>query len=117
MKAFFTGSDYLLYILKETREIEELRKSKLETILQFNDDRSTGKKVTLKLESSVSHPDGIELSYIPKEPESWDHIKEINVVVNETALKYIVNRGRFGTRYDNIGNKIDIYWIYYQIPA
>ena len=81
----------------------------------FDEDNITDKKVTLELKDNVSHPDGIELSYTPKDPDSWEHIKEVNVVINERALSYIVDRGSFGTRYNGLGNKVDIYWTYYQM--
>lgn len=114
MKASFTGSEYLLYIEKNKDDIEKLRTSKLETTLEFNNNGSTDKKVTLELRDKVNNSDGIEVLFLPKHPKSWQHIKEINVVVNEKALNYIVDRGGFGTHYNSQGN-IDIYWTYYRM--
>ena len=114
MIASFTGSEYLLYIEKNKDDIEKLRTSKLETMLQFGGDDSTDKKVTLELRDKVNNSDGIEVLFLPKHPKSWQHIKEINVVINEKALTYIVDKGSFGTHYNSQGN-IDIYWTYYRL--
>ena len=116
MIASFTGLDYLLYIEKNKDDIEKLRTSKLEAMLQFDDGNLTDKKVTLELKDKVGHADGIELSYTPKHPKSWDHIKEINVAVNESVLSYIVDKGRFGAHYNSRGN-IDVYWTYYRMMS
>ena len=114
MKASFTGWDYFLYIEKNKDDIENLRTSKLETMLQFGGDDSTDKKVTLELRDKVNNPDGIEVLFLPKHPKSWKHIKEINVVINEKALNHIVDGDGFWTHYNSRGN-IDIYWTYYRM--
>ncbi len=114
MKASFTGLDYLLYIEKNKDDIEKLRTSKLETMLEFDNNDSTDKKVTLELRDKVNNPDGIEVLFLPKHPKSWEHIKEVNVAINEKALSYIVDSGGFGTHYNSQGN-IDVYWTYYRM--
>ena len=53
-------------------------------------------------------PDGIDLKYIPKNPNSWESILEISVKINDRTYNHILERGSFGTRY-NGSDKIQIY--------
>ena len=103
-----TGQDYMLMLDKAKNELEELRQKKLEAQLtEAWGDEDLGKLVTLELIDN-NGPDGIELTYFPENPESWEAIQRVQVRVNERVYSHIKQRGGFGTRY-GMGDKIEIF--------
>ncbi len=109
MKAMFDGQDYMLILDKETGELEQLHQRKLEaTLTEPWGDEDLGKIVSLELADN-NGSDGIELKNLPENAESWEAIKQVQIKINESAYSHVKERGRFGTRYGGIGNKIEIF--------
>lgn len=109
MEAEFDGQDYFLFLDKKKKELLEVKKKvKLKTRLTkpFRG-VELGKLVTLEYGEN-NGPDGIDLKYIPKNPNSWESILEISVKINDRTYNHILERGSFGTRY-NGSDKIQIY--------
>lgn len=110
MKATFDEQDYMLILDRDTQELEQLyQKQTLETPLtQPFDGEDLGKIVSLAL-SENNVIDGIQLKYLPDKAQNWETILRIEIKINERAYNHIKQRGQFGTRYDSLGNKIDIF--------
>lgn len=108
MKALITGQDYTLMLKRGARELQRLRKEKLEAPLKqaYDPARNLGKVVTLELVENRG-AEGIELTFLPKDAKSWESIKTIQVKLNHEAYDRVEQDERFGTRYDG-SNKIDI---------
>ena len=110
MKATFDGQDYMLIFDKDAGEFRQLRRgSQFEAPLTrpFQGD-DLGKVVSVEF-SDNNEPDGIELRYLPGTAQSWEEIQRVHVKINVRAYNHIEERGTFGTRYDSIGNKIEIF--------
>ncbi len=109
MKATFDEQDYMLILNKEAEELNQLRRGKtLEASLtQPFDGEDLGKVVSISF-SENNAIDGIELKYLPDNAASWGAILTIQVKINNWAYNHVKQRGQFGTRYDGLGNKIEI---------
>lgn len=109
MKATFDGQDYLLVLDREAEELRQLRSGEtLEAPLtQPFDGEDLGKLVSVEF-AETDAIDGIELNYLPNGVRSWDEIERVQVAINQRAAGYVEQSGRFGTRYDGLGNKIEI---------
>ena len=111
MRAVFNGDDYTLILDRAIRELDWLRYSgqKLSAPMErpWKQGAWSDKIATLEF-GKTSHPDGIEMAYVPANAEDWDHIREARFVFNDIAYRHIADRGSFGTRYDG-SNKVQIF--------
>ena len=109
MKATFDGQDYMLMLDRGAEELRQLRSGEtLEAPLtQLFDGEDLGKMVRVEF-AATDAIDGIELNYLPNGARSWSEIERVQVKINPRAYGYIEQGGRFGTRYDGLGNKIEI---------
>lgn len=109
MKATFDGQDYMLVLDRGAEELRQLRFGEtLEAPLtQPFDGEDLGKMVAVEF-AETDAIDGIELNYLPNGARSWGAIERVQIKINQRAYGYVEQRGQFGTRYDGLGNKIEI---------
>jgi hypothetical protein len=107
VKAYKIVNDYTICF--EDDEFEQLPESSLEcTLRDMIRDEELDKKITLIMSGARQLSDGITVSYLP-EATNWEDVTEIRVAIDEFAYRHIKEQGVFGTRYDGIGNKIEIH--------
>lgn len=116
MRAEFDGQDYYFYFDKDGQELERVKTQKLEARLQKPFGQGDwNKKATLEFGENNGF-DGIKLELLPESADGiWDRAQEVRVIINQRALSYVEERGRFGTRY-NGSDKVEIFNGLPQLP-